>query len=175
MKARALLCAVFLLSISSFARAEITYTYAQAVHQIYSETDTYLWELRGSYQIHDNLYVSMEDQNLRGAGTRSGHVGIFSPMENGMHLYGELGVADYTPDLYPVLEGGIRFEANGDFEIRGAVRIEPEMPVGAGDTGETFLIGEALFHLDKADLVGGLVLPNELDGSVLRLGARVSF
>jgi hypothetical protein len=177
MKIKTLMTSLVLIGLSAFAQADINYTYAQAVYQIYSEADAYIWEVKGSYQMNDKIYVSMEDQTMPTifSGQRSGSIGTFVALENGMHIYGQVGLADSAPDMAPILEAGVRLEANGDFEVRGALRIEPELPVGGGDTGETMIIGEALFHLEGFDVVGGLVLPSELDGNVMRFGVRKNF
>lgn len=182
MKLQTLALVSVLSLVSGFAQAEITYNYVEASHQIYSETDSYRWEVKGSYQLTDNLYLGMEDGNI--TSSRSASIGGFLPQSNGMHIYGQFGLGNNDlsggnmyqsgENMYPILEAGVRAELNGDFEVRGGLRLEPELVVGPDDTGEMMLIGEALFHInDSLDLVGGLVLPSEADGNIIRLGARI--
>ncbi len=151
----------------------------QATYQIETEYDNYMWELKGSYQLNDALYITMDDQNIRNAvaGQRSGSLGGFIALENGIHLYGQAGLADYANDMYPIFEAGVRLETIDDFELRAALRLEPEMPIpGTTDTGEMIIGGEAVYKgLKDFDLLGGIEIFDDLDTTVIRIGARINF
>lgn len=169
MKIKNLAVGALMLGLSSLANAELGYTYVEATHQMYSELDVNMWELKGSYRINDQFFVSMEDSNL--LNKRSGSFGVIFPV-NELDAYGQFGLGDSVDDAYTIFEAGVRMAVNTEIEVRGAVRIEPEALLGEG---ETSMIGEGLYHLsDKVALTGGLVLPSEADGNVIRLGARIN-
>ena len=181
MKIKTLAAAMLIAGASGLTHAEgFNYTYVEATYQIYSELDAYQWEVKGSYQVNDQFYIAFEDGNLptniytpASANGRSFSGGLIVPMDNGMNIYAQLGLADNTVDMYPILEAGLRVAANEQVEIRGALRIEPE---GFGGDGETYIIGEGLYHMsERVALTGGIVLPSEADGNVLRFGARLKF
>lgn len=169
-------CAAFSVALTAglttIAHADLSYTYAEATHQIYSEGDTSVWELKGSYQINDQFFVSMEDSNLLNA--RSASVGIIVPLQQeNLNVYAQLGLGNSGDDMYTIIEAGVRMAVTDEVEARVAVRLEPE---AYPNDGETLIIGEALYHVtEKVAFVAGLQLPSEADGQVIRLGARIHF
>jgi hypothetical protein len=171
-KIKTLAAAMLVAGASSLTHAEgFNYTYVEATYQIYGELDIYQWEVKGSYQVNDQFYIVFEDGNLPADRSFSG--GLIIPLDNGMNVYAQLGLADNVDDMYPILEAGLRMKANEQIEIRGALRIEPE---GAGGDGETYIIGEGVYHMnERVALTGGIVLPDEAEGSIVRIGARLNF
>ena len=67
MKIKILASAAILACLSGMAQADISYNYVQATYQMETDNDIFLWEVKGSYQVNDQLYVTMDDQNIRSA------------------------------------------------------------------------------------------------------------
>lgn len=186
MKLRSLLAAVIVSSTPFVANAApantgISYTYAEASYQVWTDSkiDTHNWALKGSYQIGDQFYVTAEDSYLSLDDSRSGGFGFFAPLDDNLHLYGQLSLADSHDGLRPILEGGARMALNNELEVRGALRfVSDAYLVGLNNKkeDELFIHLEGLYKLDnKVSFVGGLAIPNEADGLVLNLGARFNF
>lgn len=173
MKIRALLVAAALtLPFAAQAQAaSINYDYVQVSYNIWTDPDYHIWNLKGSYQVADNVYVTAEDAgSLLG---RSAGAGYFFPLQDNLHLYGELSLGDSGDGFRPILEGGARMAINHQFEARGALRYIQD---AYGDDNEIMLIGEGAFHLNqKISLIAGLGIPTEADGVVLEFGGRFNF
>lgn len=173
MKVRSLLMAAALaVPVAAHAQTSgISYDYVQVSYDIWTDPDVHQWTLKGSYQVADNVYVTGED-----AGSyfgRSAGAGYFFPVQDNLHLYGQLSLADSHDGFRPVLEGGARMAINNQIEVRGALRYISN-PSPAKD--EIVLIGEGAFHLnEKVSLVAGLGIPNEADGVFLQFGGRLNF
>lgn len=175
MKLRYLLAASALcLPFTAVNAAEgISYNYAEASYQVWTDAKIHNWALKGSFQVGDQFYLTAEDEYFSQAVTRSGGVGFFAPLDDNLHVYGQLSLADHDDGIRPILEGGARFALNNEIEARGALRYISD---AYGDEDELFIQLEGLYKLDsKVGFVGGLAIPTEADGVVLNLGARFSF
>lgn len=153
----------------------ISYNYAEASYQVWTDSkwEQHNWALKGSFQVGDQFYVTAEDEYFGLAAQRSGGLGFFAPLDDNLHVYGQLSLADSNDGIRPILEGGARFALNNEIEARGALRYISD---AYGDEDEIFIQLEGLYKLDnKIGFVGGLAIPTEADGVVLNLGARFSF
>lgn len=163
----------------------ISYNYAEASYQVWTDSkwEQHNWALKGSFQVGDQFYVTAEDDYLNGAwggNSRSGGLGFFAPLEDNLHVYGQLSFSNSgvkengkSTGIRPILEGGARFALNDELEVRGALRYMSNAYV---EEDELFIQLEGLYKLDsKVGFVGGLNIPTEADGVVLNLGARFSF
>lgn len=187
MKLRSLFAAVIVSSTpfvanAAPANAGISYTYGEASYQAWTDSkyDAHNWGLKGSYQVGDQFYITAEDDYLTnkkiGGSGRSGGVGFFAPLDDNLHLYGQLSLADSHDGLRPVLEGGARMALNNELEVRGALRFVSDAYLTPKKEDELFIHLEGLYKLDsRIGVVGGLAVPTEADGVVLNLGARFSF
>lgn len=170
LKFRSFLAAAILAVPAAALADTLSYNYVQGSYQIWTDPDTHVWSLRGSYRIVDNAYVMVEDDNLFG---RAAGLGFIAPVQSNMHLYGELALGDNDDGFRPVLEGGLRMAVNNELELRGAVRFITD---GAVDDDEILFIGEGAYHVNKnVAVVGGISIPVEADGLVLQIGGRFSF
>lgn len=160
----------------------ISYTYAEASYQVWTDSkwEQHNWALKGSFQVGDQFYLAAEDQYFAHAVERSGGVGFFAPLDDNLHVYGQLSLANSgmkengkSTGIRPILEGGARMALNNELEVRGALRYVSNAYV---EEDELFIQLEGLYKLDnKIGFVGGLAIPTEADGVVLNLGARFSF
>lgn len=184
MKLRHLLAASALcLPFTATAAEGISYTYAEASYQVWTDSkwEQHNWALKGSFQVGDQFYLAAEDQYFAHAVERSGGVGFFAPLDDNLHVYGQLSLADSNDGIRPILEGGARMALNNELEVRGALRYISDAYVifdanGTSKEDELFIQLEGLYKLDnKIGFVGGLAIPTEADGVVLNLGARFSF
>ena len=187
MKLRYLLAASALcLPFTATAAEGISYTYAEASYQVWTDSkwEQHNWALKGSFQVGDQFYVAAEDDYLNsvwGGNSRSGGAGFFAPLDDNLHVYGQLSLADSNDGIRPILEGGARMALNNELEVRGALRYISDAYVifdgnGTSKEDELFIQLEGLYKLDnKIGFVGGLAIPTEADGVVLNLGARFSF
>lgn len=173
----------------------ISYNYAEASYQVWTDSKAHSWALKGSYQVADQAYLVAEDNYY--FGMRSGGVGFFLPIEDNLHAYGQIALGDSNDGIRPILEGGARFALNDQLELRGALRYvadaygknsagsdfnfdldfdDDDDWGGNGDKDEIFIQLEALYKLDsRIGFTGALTIPSEADGVVLNLGARFSF
>lgn len=183
MKLRHLLVASALcLPFTATAAEGISYTYAEASYQVWTDSkwEQHNWALKGSFQVGDQFYLAAEDQYFAHAVERSGGVGFFAPLDDNLHVYGQLSLANSgmkengkSTGIRPILEGGARMALNNELEVRGALRYVSNAYV---EEDELFIQLEGLYKLDnKIGFVGGLAIPTEADGVVLNLGARFSF
>lgn len=177
MKIRSLLVAAALaVPVAAHAQTSgISYDYAQISYEIWTDPDVHHWTLKGSYQVADNVYVTAEDTS----GHRSAGAGYFFPVQQDLHLYGQLSLGDSGDGFRPILEGGARFAVNSQLEVRGAVRYISDGYFD-GRRGrlkdEIMLIGEGVYQINnKIALVAGLGIPTEADGVVLQFGGRLNF
>ena len=157
----------------------LSYDYLQATYDIWTDPDVNQWKLRGSYRVHGNVYLMVEDSESVGPlGGRMGGAGFAWPLQPNLHVYGEFALADHVDGFRPVLEGGARMAIIPEVEVRGALRYITDggFDDRTGVEDEILFIAEGLYHLDrKVSLIGGLAVPVETDGIVLNFGARYGF
>lgn len=163
------------------ANTGISYNYAEASYQIFTDPDLHNWALKGSYQVADQFYITAEDDYLIHG--RSGGVGFFAPLDNTLHLYGQFSLADSAEyygkkGIRPVVEGGVRAALNNELEVRGAMRYATKSAVNSRGKvkDELFFQAEGQYKFNnQLAAVAGLAIPVEADGVVLNMGARFSF
>lgn len=168
MKLRSLALAALLALPGAALAGPLSYSYVQGSYQIWTE-DPHTWVLRGSYQVAENVYVMLEDTS----GMRNAGAGYFFPVQQNLHLYGELSLADSLDGFRPVLEGGARMAVSPELEVRGAIRYIED---GAGLDDEILFIGEGAYHFSpRLAGVAAVAIPTENDGVFFQFGARFSF
>lgn len=180
MKLRSVIAAAFL-ALPAASLAEINYTYVQGAYQVATDAKEHKWQIKGSYRINDNLYVTAEDGGV--FDFRNASLGFIAPMDS-LHLYGQLGLGDSSDGINPVLEGGARMALSDVLELRGAIRYMPEVyekantavAEDADDDDELLFTLEANYRAsDKISLIGGVSVPTEADGVIVELGVRFNF
>lgn len=176
--AAAAFCALPTLAVAD----KIDYTYIQGSYQIHTDSDVNKWELKGSYRINDQLYVTASDGGV--IDLRTATLGLIAPMNDTLHLYAELGLMDSNDGINALIEGGARMALNDQLEVRGGLRYMPDvyskgLAMGAGSSSDDdellFNVAAAYRTNERFSFIGGISIPTEADGVLLEIGGRLHF
>ncbi|HLR17199.1 MAG TPA: hypothetical protein VK099_04940 [Alcanivoracaceae bacterium] len=192
MKLRTILAAAIIAAPIAATAAPLSYTYGEATYQAWtdSDIDSHNWALKGSYQIGDNYYFTAEDAYLAADGKgRSGGLGVFAPIDNNVHVYGQLSLADSNPKretdnssklngVRPIVELGARAALNDQLEARLAARyINDGAYSSSGKLKDEWVFqAEGVYAVsNKVDVLASVAAPLENSGAVITAGARFNF
>lgn len=174
--AAAAFCALPTLAVAD----KFDYTYIQGSYQVLTGEDANKWQIKGSYRINDQVYVTAQDGGI--FDLRAGSVGLIAPMSETLHLYGEFGLMDSADGINPTIEAGARMALNDQLQVRGALRYMPDVyetlgqPKGAKDDDELLIALEANYRTsERFSFIGGVSIPTEADGVLLEIGGRLHF
>ncbi|MEY1662835.1 hypothetical protein [Isoalcanivorax beigongshangi] len=178
--AAAAFCALPTLAVAD----KFDYTYLQGSYQVLTGQDANKWQIKGSFRINDQVYVTAQDGGIYDL--RTGTVGLIAPMSDTLHLYGEFGLMDSNDGINPLLEVGARMSLNDQLQVRGALRYMSDVydtektalsgMKGVKDDDELLIALEANYRTsERFSFIGGVSIPTEADGVLLEIGGRLHF
>ena len=173
MKLRTLLLAACLLPFPLHAQG-LNYSYLQGSYEVWTDPDTHEWVIKGSYEFADSFYAFLEDAS----GGRHAGVGYYHPLRVDLHPYAQFGLADSRDGFRPVLEGGVRWMLDRQWEMRGLARFitDGHIDQRGREDDELIFAAEGVYNLNRtAALVAALGVPMAADGLVLQFGGRLNF